>query len=207
MRLIGGFAALAVGASLAGCNMVVTETPLFSSADVGDAHPPRPGVWNADKADCAFDETLPQNKWPDCAKATPPLSASDPWLAVGGDPALLQLSMPKESPVIAGLSFYLAYRPLKLDDHGRTTEMAFWAVQCGPPPKGSNPGLTQSLLPGLEPRADKSNCTTTSKEALRDAAKASEAWGQENGKTPRSHWVRDPIAGDLPARDAAPPTG
>ena len=88
---------------------------------------------------------------------------------------------------------YLALKPTKFDREGRITAFRFWPVQCGPPPpqaKASDlTGATQHLLPGLE-RASPNDvaCTTHSVEALRNAARASEAWDDQKQE---SHWVRD----------------
>ena len=53
--------AILTPAFLGGCNMVVTGKPMFTLSESG--HPPtiRAGVWRNEKADCVFDETLPQN--------------------------------------------------------------------------------------------------------------------------------------------------
>ena len=56
---------------LGGCNMVMTDKPMFSVADGAGAPAIRGGVWRDDKPDCVFDEAAPQNKWPKCADAEP----------------------------------------------------------------------------------------------------------------------------------------
>jgi len=54
---------------------------------------------------------------------------------------------------------------------------------------------SKSPLPGLKMN-DQGGCTPESVAALRNAAKASEAWADDN---PMSHWVRTPKQGDMPA--------
>ncbi len=255
-------------AALAGCNMVMTEKPMFTAADGKGAPRIRPGVWRDDKPNCAVDETLPQDKWPPCAKAAPGVGAPTLWLEVAGDPPLLQvpLKLPGENPAY----LYMAFRPLKLDGQGRVIAMKSWPVKCGPPPPPDPmpaaepppaprpktphapepPGLysptepssltrqysdadaatppatdedddaemtaalaklkasteklsadmarlspTKAPLSGLKMSSEGATCTPDSAAALRNAAKASEAWASENAT---SHWVREPIAGDKP---------
>jgi hypothetical protein len=207
-------ATVAVG-FLGGCNMVVTDAPMFSAADGAGAPALRAGVWRIEDAACAFDEHVPENKWPACAHASPPLAETPPWLAVAGEPPLLQMPLPM--PTTKGRSLairyvYMAYRPLKLDDRGRALSMNSWFVECGPPPPPqaapakldpgakdlsalSGIGLTTAPFPGLTLRKDMADCTAESPAALRGAAKASEGL---QGSPHVSHWVRDPIVGDQP---------
>jgi hypothetical protein len=126
--------------SLCGCNMVMTEKPMFTEADRAGAPPIRPGVWRDEKPDCEFDEAQPQKAWPECAHAQPSVGAPPIWVEAGGDPNLLQLPLQlpggKSGAGPAGTSFYVyvAYRPLKLDAAGRVIAMKQWPVRCGPPP-------------------------------------------------------------------------
>jgi len=187
---------------LGGCNMVVTQAPLFTKADSVGAPTIRSGIWNAAKPDCLFDESLPQTKWPKCAGAQPPTPDPPPWLAVPGDPPILQLSTPKTADQPAAIYIYVAFRPVKVDASGRAIALELWPVQCGPPPGNDPTEMTKSLLPGLKPRPEGGACTTDSPLALRAAAKASRAWMVPVGAT---HWVRDPKPGDLPAGAPANP--
>jgi len=209
--LVFRLSVLAALVSVTACNMVVTEKPMFGAGDQASAAPIRTGIWRSDKPGCDVDETLSQDKWPACAGAQPGVADPPFWLQVGGEPSLLQMALP--IPIGASSTsvyLYAAYRPLKLDAQGRVTALKTWAVQCGPPPKpgevspgpggaagsGVNqmPGMTRSLLPGLKP-GQLGGCTAETAAALRNAAVVSEAWADAN---PNSHWVRDPIPGDLP---------
>ena len=89
---------------------------------------------------------------------------------------------------------YGAVRPTNVDDQGRITAFTLWPIQCGPPPPKDKDGndtaaATLKPLPGLEMKPGDAVCTTKSVSALRNAAKASEAWAPQ----PRgdSHWIRD----------------
>ncbi len=196
MNLIRLGACAAVAALLGGCNMVVTDQPLFAKVDGAGAPRFRTGIWNGAPPGCAFDETKPQKDWPKCANAQPAIPDPPPWLAVPGDPGILQISTPPDPKQPINVTLYVGYRPTRTDSVGRVVEIALWPVQCGPPPgAGDTTGLTQHMLPGLTPRKDFAACATASKEALRHAARASEAWAPAEAM--KTHWVRDPIAGDL----------
>jgi hypothetical protein len=87
---------------------------------------------------------------------------------------------------------YAALRPTRFDEKGRITAFTLWPVQCGPPPKDGKgeelPLVTHQLLPGMEMKPGDTDCSTSSVSALRDAAKASEAWAD----MPRqARWLRD----------------
>jgi len=95
-------AALMVAAALlGGCNIVVSKTPMFTTADSAGAPAFRPGLWLGEKDDCRFDETAPLAKWPDCADpvvltptevlgAGPKAQKPAPYLVAAGDPLVLQ---------------------------------------------------------------------------------------------------------------------
>jgi hypothetical protein len=89
---------------------------------------------------------------------------------------------------------YVGLRPTKLDAQGRIVAFKFWPVACGPPPpKGKDgddiAGGTLHPLPGMQMKPGEPYCSTTSKDALRAAAKASEAWAE--GPIPEARWLRD----------------
>jgi hypothetical protein len=67
-------------------------------------------------------------------------------------------------------------------------------VQCGPPPPVDKNGNSTAMgtlkpLPGIEMKPGDAVCTTHSKDALRAAAKASEAWADQPPH--QSRWLRD----------------
>ena len=187
---------------LGGCNLVVSQTPMFTKADAAGAPVIRTGVWRQEVAGCDFDETQPQNQWPQCAAATPAMPDPPPLLTVAGDPPILQVSMPPDPSKPTLLYLYAAFRPIRFDPQGRVVAVKTWLVQCGPPSTGQDAmNISKSPLPGLTPQGKGGGCTPQSVAALRGAAKASEAWLQ--GQTPYSHWVRDPKPGDLTGPIAA----
>jgi hypothetical protein len=116
--------ALVSAAFLAGCNMVMTERPMFTAADGAGAASIRSGVWRTDTVGCDVDETLTQDKWPKRANPSPGVADPPFWLQVAGEPALLQmpLSLPKAG-VMTAFYLYAAYRPLKLDAQGRVISL------------------------------------------------------------------------------------
>jgi hypothetical protein len=194
---------------LAGCNLVVTPSPLFSIADQGAAPQPRLGVWRADKkADCAVDPSRSVAEWPACAGGVilqaggaaryydhdgkPPGWKTQSLLFVPGTPMIGQAEV-----TVAGDAFplakpfaYVGVRPTRTDDHGRIVAMAIWPVQCGPPAPGDTLGMTKSLLPGLHAKPADLACSTTDPVALRAAAAASQAWAP-GGLLGTWIWVRE----------------
>jgi hypothetical protein len=137
-----------------------------------------------------------------------------PVVLAAGDPRIIQLqvdvdlsmqadasasggataSASASPPVHARPYGYGGVRPTKSDDQGRITAFTLWPILCGPPPSKDKDGndtaaATLKLLPGLEMKPGDAVCTTRSVAALRNAAKASEAWAPP----PRgdSHWIRD----------------
>jgi hypothetical protein len=136
-----------------------------------------------------------------------------PFVLAPGDPRILQVQVDVDLSVQADASAsgdatvstsssaahsrpygYGAVRPTKFDDQGRITAFTLWPIQCGPPPPKDKDGndvaaATLKPLPGLEMKPGDAVCTTSSLAALRNAAKASEAWAPQ----PRSdsHWIRD----------------
>jgi len=213
MRLIPILALLALG----GCNMVITQAPMFTKADGAGAPGFRPGVWRGKPdAGCAFDETSPLDDWPACANGAlvdddaismvktvngeRTVAAKIGYVLTAGDPRILQLSVAGLTPGF-GLSLtgylYGGVRPTKTDDRGRIIAYTTWFVACGPPPPpaaaGSSPNkisvATLSPFPGLVMDKSGQNCMPDSVAALRNAA-------VESAKLPadapsQTRWVRD----------------
>ncbi|HEY4028853.1 MAG TPA: hypothetical protein VGM25_00790 [Caulobacteraceae bacterium] len=127
--------ALAAAMTLSGCNMVMTDKPMFTAADGSGAPPLHPGVWRNEKLGCDFDETQAQDKWPLCSDAQAGVGNSPFWQEVSGDPVLLQTPLALPGAKASETKyFYVAVRPLKLDPSGRVVAMKSWPVRCGPPP-------------------------------------------------------------------------
>lgn len=202
---------LAVIAALAvcACNWVVTKAPLFGPADAARAAKLRPGVWSAGaSSDCKFDERAPITTWPDCAgrlvirgdrwvtldkKDGRWVWTNQPALLTGGTPQILQTPPNADAKTSdAGYSYYGLLGKTH-DRSGRVTAFTVWPVLCGPPaPKapGDEPSPPVHPFPGITMDLGDSDCTTTSREALRSAADASRLWA-DTALT--AHWVR---AGD-----------
>ena len=89
---------------------------------------------------------------------------------------------------------YVGVRPTRFDSEGRIVALVAWPVLCGPPPpkdaKGEDVALgTLHPFEGMEMKPGEPFCTTGSVEALRAAAKASEAYADK--PMHESHWLRD----------------
>ncbi|HEX4196698.1 MAG TPA: hypothetical protein VHZ26_04585 [Caulobacteraceae bacterium] len=209
MRIV---ALIGLGALLAGCNMVTSTSPLFSSADVRGQPQPRPGVWMDEDNTCIFDTAKPIGQWPGCADAwvVHPgaiLAGRDPGTPISawtsykttlakGDPAVLQIEVGADNPPKGYI--YVGLRTLKSDSHGRVIEYKAWPALCGPPappdPTGQQPpAVTQQPIAGLVIDKDHHDCTASAKGPVLAAVKASEAWGGDADGRGRDHarWVRD----------------
>jgi hypothetical protein len=204
---------------LGACNMVVTKDPLFTAADAHPPQL-RQGVWQGLPADkpCHFDQTRAVARWPSCANAFlvtsdkltsvdedsagKPTRSSMAFVLAGGSPAVLQVYNQKDSDASEAAQdkgyVYLGLKPTKTDPQGRVTAFTAWSTLCGPPPPGgakTSDGENArygSLTPleGLTMDKEENNCTTTSQDALRAAAAASEAWAKPDSMI-GARWVRD----------------
>jgi hypothetical protein len=205
-------ALIGLGALLAGCNMVTSTTPLFSSADARGQAQPRPGVWMDEDNTCVFDTTKPIGQWPDCAdvwvvhpgailagrdRGTPTSTwVSYKTVVAKGDPAILQIEVGADSPPKSYI--YAGLRPLKLDAQGRVIEYKAWTALCGPPPpadptgqKGAN--ATDQPIAGLVLDKGDNDCAASAKGPVLVSVKESQAWGGDTEGRGRDHsrWVRD----------------
>jgi len=136
-----------------------------------------------------------------------------PLVIAGGDPRIAQIRIHLDmssggarnvSGENASFYGYAALKVLKAGPGGRITAFSYWPVLCGPPPPPQKPDAkpdvafqlgTRKPLPGMEMKKGEAVCTTTSVDALRGAAKASQAWAE---KLMTAHWVRQAGPGDLP---------
>ncbi len=158
------FRALALTAmalALGGCNLVVSEKPMFTAADAVGAPALRSGVWSASQSGCDFKSSDPVAKWPKCAgggvitasaimasvDANGPGSADQPpstiakpqttipYVLAAGDPRVMQIDI--KLPTQAGPSaifYFAALKPVSRDAQGRIVQAELWPIQCGPPP-------------------------------------------------------------------------
>lgn len=190
------------------CIAVGSRTPLFSSADVGKAPQPRPGLWASPDPDCSFDPAAPVDGWPSCANGTvvrahvlgPPHDAGHllDYVVVGGDPQILQMPWPHSGKKGAPGYAYVWLRPTKFDDQGRFTEAKAWMVLCGeqtPPPRDLSAPQKKAAPPddfkpidGLDWHKGDDFCLADSAAAVRAAAKASEGWTPDPSS---AQWIRD----------------
>ena len=206
MFRIAGVGVLGASLFLSACNVVITKTPLFSKADAAGAPPLRPGLWRfSSDQDCTVDESKPLVDWPKCAGGVvfsdgaagyydrdsgAPVWTTQSLVLAAGEPRVGQLQAKVSGNVKVGASpyVYAGVRATKSDSDRRILEISFWPVQCGPPSSGKATEGTDKPLAGMEMKPGDPVCTTASKEALRAAAKASEAWAP---KRLTAHWLRE----------------
>jgi hypothetical protein len=144
--------AVATAMALSGCNMVMTDKPMFAAADGVGAPPLHQGVWRKEKSGCDFDEGQAQNQWPLCSDAQGGVGDPPFWQEVAGDPVILQTPFALPGAKKSDISyFYVAIRPLKLDADGRVVAMKSWPVRCGPPPPPEAPALPEPVEAGQKP--------------------------------------------------------
>ena len=203
MRIV--VAALAVLA-LSACNWVATKTPLFGPADEAGALQLRSGVWVAFASDnCTFDERRPTSDWPDCAgwlvikngrwmfaekkNGRTALTAARVVLT-SGSPQILQTPPEATGKGTEAAYSYYGLAATSRDKRGRITAFKLWPVLCGPPAGKDAAGQERPVhpFPGMTMDAGDSDCSTGSRQAVRDAADASRLWADA---TPFAHWIRD----------------
>jgi hypothetical protein len=172
------FKALLVGLTLllGGCNRVYSHQPLFH--DTAGLPAIRAGVWRMVDPD---------------PSAAPPsarvlIRPGGRILLIGedgsrtrlrvymGDPLILQHKA-SEDEGVRGYVYYGA-RIRTRDAFGQATRLSLWPVTCGPAPPAAQDGtarqwVTAAPYPGLIPDGD--NCLAWSPQAVRNAARASEA--------------------------------
>ena len=176
---------------LSACNMVISETPLFTQPDSSNLKP-RHGIWVAEDPDCRFDSSLPESRWPGCAM----------WLVVGAKMILLEdgrkqtepgeyLIAKGQPPIVQfrwhdkaredGNTFYVffAVQPEAVEPDGTFTAAYGWEAKCGVKrPSGSQ----ISPYPGISPE-----CRPSSQDAVRSAAVASRSTAE---MAMRWRWLR-----------------
>jgi len=196
---------------LAGCNSVVSTTPLFSVKDAQGQPQLRSGVWLDENAPCDFDRGKPVSEWPGCATGwvvrpgvVMAFAGTDPpnpgqtryrFVLAKGDPVTVQVTLDDGGgapPTYA----YMGLRPLKLDAQGRVIEYKMWMALCGPPPPPDPTGehdatTTRQPIDGLLMDASKHDCVASAQGPVRESVRRSEAWSRDDKGRDRALWVRD----------------
>jgi hypothetical protein len=165
--------------SLGACNMLISESAKFSIEDRAQSLP-RDGIWLSDDRDCAFDGSLPESAWPDCARWVVVRGAgtdilimdgkgqaeSIGGLVAAGDPMILQgrWTDTAKSPHRSFYGFY-GIDPHRIGQDGRLLAVAAWPVECGTQ-ESANAQIEP--FPGIG-----SDCHAPSREAIRAAARLS----------------------------------
>ena len=183
--------------TLGGCNMVGSDTPLFSGVDTQGALSPRPGLWVASDPKCRVKESRPVQLWPKCAvwayvrsgevlmyakDQKPPAWSRTVFLVAAGDPSVVQFAFPPDDQ--GATSFvYEGVTPRLQDPDGRVLQYRHWTANCHPPEWTSPNGPER--LPGVD-----KDCKAHDPEAVRASVKVSEKWATQD-QTWR--WVRDAL--------------
>jgi hypothetical protein len=198
---------LAATLLLAGCNMIMTEQPMFSATDRGTPEL-REGVWLSDDPECPVDDSRPVDAWPTCASwmvvknglmTFPGESAATgladdpmPFLITGGRPRIWQLSITEPRSGRA-MTFYVGFEATEVGPDGKVIAYRTWPGLCGPPPP-RQPGaseddvsdmVTHAPFAGLIPQGDGS-CKPVDTDAL--WAAIADSRGLDTFETGR--WVR-----------------
>lgn len=123
--------------TLAACNNISSEAPLFARDDVARTPVLRAGMWGVRKEGCALTASGRQPNG-----CTPPIEISAdlvgdpaaggiPYILSDGSPPVIQLSVPDQQ-TRKTTYYYWAVEPIARDAGGRVTEAWIWPVQCGP---------------------------------------------------------------------------
>ena len=207
----------AVAASLlGGCNMVISEQPWFAAEASGPQL--RQGLWvNLDPKGCTFDAAKPIEEWPECAEPMivrgadyvlrdeeaegGPKWQTVPHVLAQGTPLVDQIEWydkDKTGTKAKTIYLYFGLTATAQGSDGAITAVKRWLVQCGPidPPgtEKAEPGPPQMVTarPFAGLTVEGSNCKAANADALRGAARDSEAIASDDGNSPvMGHWVRD----------------
>ncbi len=190
---------------LGGCNMVMSDQPMFGAADAKGAPLLKPGFWSraecgrtpgpADPKDCLDGivvtretvSTVDHSK-PGAADQRPEPAA---YLLADGDPLVLQSKATAkltEGGKGGGEAFiYMAISPTARDGSGRVVEAAAWPVQCGPPTPADKPAAPSKQTGGFSPstlhpfaglKLTPLGCEPADAAAVRNAARRSRSVGE-----------------------------
>lgn len=194
-------------ASLAACNIVVTEAPMFSEADASGAPVLKPGLWGMLDGPCEGDLSGPVEAWPECAEGVTITAKamtgknkkgeeeSLDYILASGTPRVMQVGLAEPDSKVT-LYFYTGVEPLASDGQGRITAFKGWIVQCGPPPPkdakradGQPRTVTLEPVEGMSIDPQETMCMPADKDTVRRAAAASK--GYEADKGSKAVWVRE----------------
>ena len=198
--------ALAAAIALAGCNTAYSPVPMLTAEDGANQPSLKPGLWEAawpcdgarEEPGChgetnQFVVAADHWQWLDKdSKGKADLFPSPTYLAVPGQPLVLQLRLDPGEKSGELNYLFLGLAPLKRDASGAITRAELWIVECGPPPKGGQAGgssghpyVTREPLPGMTMTGD--NCIPRDRTVLVSAAGLSRNWAEA---IPTMSWRR-----------------
>lgn len=192
---------------VSGCDVAMSEKPIFTGADTAGAPQFENGVWLLeDDSDCHVDPAQPASRWPECANwivfrdgqlfervregDIAVKRIENAVLIVSGDVGLAQIEyrssggLAVEPPVY----FFAAFENIDKPPTLPLRSIALWSVMCGTRP--GEPGKAASddhpgelvRFPGFDEK-----CQPGSQDALRAAALASRPSGEPRL---RAIWMR-----------------
>ena len=185
MKLVGLSLAMALLLALAGCNIAVSDKPVFGEAQRSTVRL-KDGYWVIAEQGCKYDSTKPVDSWPGCAdwiviagnqivrERDKNVFGVEPALLIAvGEPLIMQIFSKSERGEQPFYSFG-AIEPKAATPGGEVAAMQVWVVECGADSSHHYPGFDTECRPG-------------SSDALRAAATASRP--QENEMIV-AKWVR-----------------
>lgn len=165
---------------LAGCNIAVSDKPIFGEAQRSTVRL-KDGYWAIAEQTCHYDATQPVDSWPGCAdwiviagnqivrERDKNVFGVDPTLLIGaGKPLIMQVFSKSENGQAPFYTFG-AIEPTAITPAGEIAAMQVWIVECVANSSRSPPGAsTVGHYPGFD-----ADCHPGSIDALRAAATAS----------------------------------
>lgn len=192
-RLLTVAAAMLAGA----CNMVLSETPMFTERDRAKAAP-RDGIWLGDDEECSFDTSLPAAQWPACAMWVV-VRGSELTILDGkgqaerataffarGDPTIIQFQWIDTAKDDRAYYGFYAIEPHENAPDGQFTAASLWVVECG---VQASAAAGIAPFPGITPE-----CRPTSQDSIRSAARLS----RRPDQVKQWRWLRGEARQDQP---------
>jgi hypothetical protein len=141
-------AVLAMATSpLGGCNLVVTDQPLFSKADGAGGPRFRAGVWSGAPARLHVRRVKASKGLAEMRQRPVPGPRSATVVRRAGRPTDPADDRVAADRIYGFAQFYVGFQVIRSDAAGRVTEVRILPVQCDPPPPdGDKSGLTKHTM-------------------------------------------------------------
>lgn len=166
--------------ALVGCNIAVSDVPVFGEAQRSSVRL-KDGYWAIAERDCHYDAAQPVNSWPGCAdwmiiadnqivrERDKNVLGVEPRLLIADGKPLIAQVLSKSEKSEAPYYTFAAIEPKAIAPTGQIAAMDLWIIECRADPLRSPPGATAvGNYPGFD-----ADCRPRSIQALRAAAAAS----------------------------------